>query len=356
MVTLYVASTETFVGKSAACLGLLNRARRDGFSIGYMKPVSVSVTLTDNGMIDEDAAFIRQHIGLSDPLDRIAPILMTQSVVERVMRGQGGDFVKRLREAYVAASRDKDFMILEGANTWAEGSIADLSADQVSDMLQAPVLMVVRYRSLFTLDAILAVQRYLGDRLLGVMINQVDEPQLDFVKSRVVPFIEKRGIPVFATLPADAQLAGVTVGDLQEYLGGQYIGNPAWSDKLVEHLLIGAMGAEAALHHFRRRLNKAVFTGGDRTDIQMAALETSTSVLVLTGNIRPAPLVLERAADRETPIILVADDTLTTVDRAEQIFGHIRFKQGAKITRFTSLLEQNFDFARLYDTLGLVVG
>ena len=44
------------------------------------------------------------------------------------------------------------------------------------------------------------------------------------------------------------------------------------------------------------------------------------------------------------------------VERAEGIFGHVRFKQDAKIARFTELLDQNFDFARLYDELGLVVG
>ena len=55
----------------------------------------------------------------------------------------------------------------------------------------------------------------------------------------------------------------MTVTDLHEHLGGQLIGNPAWGDKLVEHLLIGAMGVDAALSHFRRRTNKAVFTGGD---------------------------------------------------------------------------------------------
>ena len=121
-------------------------------------------------------------------------------------------------------------------------------------------------------------------------------------------------------------------------------------------MLIGAMGADAALSHFRRRTNKAVFTGGDRVDLQLAALETSTSVLVLTGNIRPAPLVLDRAEDREVPIIMVADDTLTTVERAEGIFGHIRFKQDSKITRFIGLLDQSFDFARLYDELGMSVG
>lgn len=356
MATLYVASTETFVGKSAVCVGLLDRARRDGLTTGYMKPVSVSVTRTEDATIDEDAAFIQAHFGISESLDRIAPVLVTQNVVDQIMRGQHPDFTKRLSEAYLTISRNKDFVVLEGANHWAEGSLVDLSADQVSDMLQAPVLLVSRYRTTLTIDAILAVQRYLGDRLIGVLINQIEAPQMEYVKSRVVPFLEGRGIPVFATLLQDAQLAGVTVQDLQDHLGGQLLGRPEWSAKLIESIMIGAMGPDAALSHFRRRTNKAVITGGDRTDLHMAALETSTSALVLTGNIRPSAQVIDRAEEREVPIIVVADDTITAVERAEAIFGRIRFKQAGKISRFVTLLDQRFNFALLYEKLGITVG
>ncbi len=356
MVTLYVASTETFVGKSATCAGLIERAQRDGFRVGYMKPVSVSVTHTETSVHDEDAAFIREYFALPDSLERLAPVLVTQGVVEQIMRGQASDFARRLREAYLAVSRDRDLVVVEGANTWAEGSVVDLSADQVSDMLQAPVLLVTRYRSPLSLDAVLAVQRYLGDRLLGVLLNEVEVPKLDFVHSRVAPFLEQRGVPIFAALPQDPQLAGVTVADLFEYLGGQMIGRPEWAERVVEHLVIGAMGTAAALSHFRRRAHKAVITGGDRTDLQLAALETSTSVLVLTGNIRPPAVVLDRAEERAVPVIVVADDTLTTVERSERVFGHIRFKQASKITRFTQMLNEMFDFKRLYDQLGLVAG
>jgi BioD-like phosphotransacetylase family protein len=58
-------------------------------------------------------------------------------------------------------------------------------------------------------------------------------------------------------------------------------------DAVVENLTVGAMTAEAALRRMRKQRNKAVITGGDRTDIQLAALETSTSCLVLTGNLEP---------------------------------------------------------------------
>lgn len=356
MATLYVASTETHVGKSAVCLGLLRRMQRDGFSVGYMKPVSVSVTHTPDAVLDEDAAFIRTTLGITEPLDQIAPVLITPGVVESILRGQPANFTKTLRDAYLGVSRDKDVMVLEGTNTWAEGALVDLTADQVTDLLQAPGLLVCRYTSTLSVDTILSVQRYVGDRLLGVLINQVEEPQIEFVQSRVVPFLEGRDIPVFGLLPHDQTLSGITVGELLENLGGQLIGKREWAGKLVESLMIGAMGAEASLSFFRRRANKAVVTGGDRSDLQLAALETSTSALVLTGNIRPSHQVIDRAEERQVPIILVPDDTLTTVDRAERLFGRVRFHQGSKLERFISLMEASFDYNRLYEALGMSVG
>lgn len=355
MATLYVASTETFVGKSAVCIGLLRRMQRDGFSVGYMKPVSVSVAHTPDSDMDEDAAFIRTTIGLDAPLHQVAPVLITPGVVESILRGQSPSYTRALRDAYLSLSRGKDVVVLEGTNTWSEGALVDLTADQVTDLLQAPSLLVTRYGSTLNVDTILSVQRYVGDRLIGVLINQVDEPQLEFVQSRVVPFLEGRGIPVFGMLPRDASLAGISVAELLEHLGGQLIGQREWCAKTVEALMIGAMGADASLSFFRRRENKAVITGGDRADLQLAALDTSTSVLVLTGNFRPAPEVVDRAEERGVPIILIPDDTLTTVDRAERLFGRVRFHQAAKLMRFTELLEAHFNFERLYEALGMTV-
>jgi uncharacterized protein len=353
MATLYVASTETFVGKSAVCIGLLRRMQQDGFRIGYMKPVSVSVTHTPDAVLDEDAAFIREHFGLKEPLDQIAPVLITPGVVESILRGNVQSYTRVLRDAYLSASRGKDIVVLEGTNTWSEGALVDLTADQVTDLLEAPGLLVSRYSSTLNVDTILSVQRYVGDRLLGVMLNQVEDPQREFVQSRVVPFLEARGIPVFGALPRDSTLSGISVDELLEQLGGQLIGRREWCARTVESLMIGAMGAEASLSFFRRRANKAVITGGDRTDLQLAALQTSTHALVLTGNIKPSFQVIDKAEERQVPIIVVADDTLTAVDRAEKLFGRVRFRQESKLARFTELLDTYFDYDRLYEALGM---
>lgn len=355
MATLYVASTETFVGKSAVCLGLLHRMRSDGFAVGYMKPVSVSAAHTSSAVVDEDAAFIREKMGLDAPLEQIVPVVVTPSVIDAIMRGQSPAFARKLQEAFLALSRNKDVVVLEGTNNWAEGALVDLTADQVSDMIEAPSLLVCRYRSTRTLDTILTVRRYVGERLLGVLLNQVEDPHMEFVQNRVVPFLESRGVAVMGVLPQDRLLASVSVDELHAHLGGQFIGNRAWGNKIVEALMVGAMGAEASLSHFRRRANKAVITGGDRIDTQLVALETNTSALILTGNFRPSDRVLDLAEEREVPIIVVTDDTLTTVERAEELLGRIRFHQDEKMQRVTVLMDRHFDFARLYQTLGLPV-
>src|SRR3712207_8754034 len=51
-----------------------------------------------------------------------------------------------------------------------------------SDLLNAPVLLINRFRSISAVDMIMSVRRYLGDRLLGVILNQVFQSQLDYIR------------------------------------------------------------------------------------------------------------------------------------------------------------------------------
>jgi BioD-like phosphotransacetylase family protein len=52
-------------------------------------------------------------------------------------------------------------------------------------------------------------------------------------------------------------------------------------------------------------------------------------------------------------MILVRQDTLTTVETIERFFGKTRFHLDKKIQRFEEMLGDRFDFPRLYAALGL---
>lgn len=355
MAVLYITSIEKFSGKSALCVGLGKRFIRDGFSFTYMKPVSTMARLENGEVVDDDVAFIKRLFKLPNPMSELLPVALTPQTVEAILRGkETTDFEAILRRSLECCLRDKDVAVLEGGASLREGHIVGLASPYVAELFKAKVLVVVKYDSdLSTVDDALTAQRRLGEAFLGVVVNMVPRPRMQFVEEVLRPYLESKGVRVFAVLPHERLLASISVGELSKVLDGEILCCPERSSELVEHIMVGAMTVDAALTYFRRKPNKAVITGGDRPDIQLAALETSTKCVVLTGNLRPSPIILGRAEEVGVPMILVRHDTYTCVELIEKYFGKSRFYQERKIERFEEMLDERFDFPYLYETLGL---
>lgn len=355
MTTLYIGSTETFSGKSALCVGLAKRFERDGLRIGYMKPVSTGQRLAA-GLVDEDAEFFKQTFDLPDALEDMVPVGIGPRTVERILQGKvSEDPVARLEAAYQEIVQNRDIVILEGGRNLREGYLIGLTTFQIVKKLQARTLIVVKYvEDLQMLDDALTAKERLGESLIGVVLNAIPRQRMPFVQEMIKPVLEDRGVPVLAVLPQERLLLSISVGELAGFLNGTILCGADKVDELVEHLMVGAMSVDSALTYFRRKPNKAVITGGDRPDIQLAALETSTKCLILTGNLRPSPIILGRADEVGVPMILVRQDTLTAVEVIERFFGKTRFHLEKKIERFEEMLEDRFDFETMYATLGTI--
>ncbi len=354
MATLYITSTETFSGKSALCVGLAKRMQRDGLTIGYMKPVSTGDRLAA-GMVDEDAEFFKKTFDLADSPEDMVPVGIAPRTVQGILEGrEQPDFVARLQVAYERIAQGRDVVILEGGCNLREGYLIGLPTPKVAEMLNARALVVIKYDAdLQVLDDALTARKRLGEALIGVVLNAVPRQRMPFVQESIKPALEERGVPVLAVLPQERLLLSVSVVELAEFLNGRVLCCEDQTDELVEHLMVGAMGVESALSYFRRKPNKAVITGGDRPDIQLAALETSTKCVILTGNLRPSPIILGRAEEVGVPMILVRQDTLSTVEIIERFFGKTRFHLDKKVDRFEEMLEDRFDFEQLYEALGI---
>ena len=113
----------------------------------------------------------------------------------------------------------------------------------------------------------------------------------------------------------------VSIGELAEYIQGEILNCPEQSGELVENLMVGAMCVDPAPLYFDIKPNKAVITRGDRADIQLGALETSTKCLILTGGIKPIPSVMQRAEETKVPIIMVEKETPATLADLETGLG-----------------------------------
>jgi len=354
MANLYVTSSETFSGKSALCIGLGRRFQRDGLAIAYMKPVNTLAQSKDGAPFDADVDFAKQTFDLPEPVDLLAPVSITAQEAISILRGEvKTDYEARLLAACARVCQSRDVIILEGGYSLREGYVVGLPSTYVASLLQTKVITVARYQERMVVDQILTAQKRMGDKLIGAVINAIPRHHMEFAQTVLKPFLEAQGVTVFGCLPRERLLQAVSIAELVEGLDAQVLCCPDRMDDLVEHLMVGAMTVDSALSYFRRRPNKAVITGGDRSDIHLAALETSTRCLILTGNLHPSPLILDRAEEAEVPILLCRHDTLAAVEIAEQFFGRSRFQQAKKIDRFSQILDERFDFVGLYAALGL---
>lgn len=352
-INLYITSTQNFSGKSAVCAAFMEHLRKDGYQVGYFKPFSSAARVLAESSIDEDARFFKETFNLTESLETLAPVVVTNQRMRKILAEGGADYSGTIKKVAENIGQDKDVIIMEGSDNFREGYIVKLSIFEVVELVGAKIITVVGYKdSLQVVDDILTALGRLGEHLVGIIINAVPARRIDYVNDLVKPYVEKQGVKVLAVLPQEKTLRSISINEIVEALGGQILYGTSEND-LVESLMVGSMGVEHALAHFRRVVNKAVIVGGDRPDIQLAALETSTKALILTGNLEPNPMILARAQERNVTVILSQYDTLTTVEKVENFFGKTRFHQTEKMNRFENLLNQAMDFDELYQAIGL---
>ncbi len=125
------------------------------------------------------------------------------------------------------------------------------------------------------------------------------------------------------------------------------------AERIVESFLIGTMQVENFLTHFRKNKNAAVIVGGDRSDVQLVALEGDSPCLVLTGNLYPNDIILTRSEVLEIPIIVVRDDTFSVAKKMETILQRHKLRDIIKIKQGAQLVSSNIDFEFIKKGIGL---
>lgn len=355
MKSLYVTSVEPYSGKTATCLALGRRLQAGGYNVGYFKPLSLRPWRTAGRVADEDAAFVKEVLGLSAEPWELSPVVVTADFLRDHLRREETDLMETVRAACEKiACTERDVLLLEGGGSLREGYVVGLATPEVARQFGSAALVIVKYADeVRALDDALTARTRLGDLLSGVLINCVPEEAMPFVTETAVPYLERRGIAVFGVLPEVRALQALTVAELIDVLDARVLTERYDPQALVETFTVGAMTAEAALRVFRKQTNKTVITGGDRTDIQLAALETSTTCLILTGNLQPSPLIVKQADEFGVAVLLVRPNTIATVETIERVFGKTRLGQAAKLERFEALLAEHVDLDRLYETLNL---
>jgi uncharacterized protein len=347
---LYIASMTGFSGKSLIALGLGLILKEKGYQIGYIKPYGKIPLKVGDNIIDADAEFMRKALDIQDPSKVVSPFVATFENQANVLKGKASNRFTVFEKA-VSSIKDKDIVLVGGGADLFEGSIFGINGLRIIHHLNAKTLVVEPWNGDSSIDSIVGARELLGSNFTGAVINKVPQAAHDYIKKSVRPFLEKQGIPVFASLHRDILLDSITVRQLNEILGGKILCCEEGLDDFIESFSIGAMDVDSALKYFRRTPNKAVITGAHRSDIQLAALETSTKCIILTGGMYTNDVILGKAKIKGVPILSVHDDTYTTVEKIESVLGKIRIREQKKVLKTKEIVEKEFDLKRLLEEL-----
>ncbi len=331
MVALYLVSAEEAAGKTTIGAGLGKRWLGEGKKIGYIKPVMAGKEPADG---KNDAVFMKQVLALVEPVDALCPP------------------ANKVKEAVDRLSRDKDVVIVEGRCDRGPEDSLDKAAYAVVGALKARVMVVADYASQSPAEIINCGKGF-GDNLLGIVLNKVPASRLKRVAAEISPRFEAAGIAVLGVLPESRALFTVTVGELADSVQGEILNSAEKSAELVENLMAGAMVVDSGLEYFGRKANKAAVVRDDRPDMQMAALETSTRCLVISGGTAPVDSVRYTAEGKGVPIVLTRSDTDTIVKNIEEALDRARFNQEKKLLKLAEVVGPHLDFPAIYKGLGL---
>jgi len=345
MKTIVVGSTHKSAGKTSLIVGM---ARAAGKPCGYMKPLGDRLLYRKKRLWDYDAALMTNVFGLEgNPEDMT---LGFEQAKLKYMYDAEATKVK-LGEMLAAAGEGKECVFVEGGETLSYGASINLDSIALAAQLGARLLLVAGGSESMTVDHLAFVMRYVdleGIDFAGVIINKVRDLE-DFSSTHLAD-ITALGVKTLGIVPFEAELTKLSVGHLAERLLAKVIAGEEGLGRSVSAIMVGAMSTNAALQNpLFKKEGKLVITGGDRSDLVLAAIESNSSGVILTNNVLPSPNIISKAAERNIPLLLVPFDTYHTASQIESI-DPLLVKDDVK--KMDMLTQSVKDHVSLSDILG----
>ena len=334
---LVVTSMHQNAGKTSIIIGLAKALNK---KIGYIKPFGDRLLYRKKRLWDSDAALINDIFGLGeDPAEmsigfdhsRLLYIFDKETITQKVIELQEG------------AGKDKDILFVEGGKEISYGVSVYLDAISLAKSLAAELLIIISGKEETIIDDIVFLKNHINFGSVafkGIIINKI--PNLEDFTDIHLPKIKQLNINIFGVIPYYEELPKFTVNYLADRLFAKIITGESYLNRTVKNIIIGSMSASAAIKSpvFHEE-NKVVITSGDRNDMINAALESSTSAIVLTCNIEPSAELISKATERKIPLLLVTPDTYQIAKQIDIIEPLLQKNDTEKILLLEQIIKKH---------------
>lgn len=199
---LFVAGTDTGVGKTLVTAGLAAYARSLGVDCGVYKPVESGCL---SGVRGSDSEVLKRLSGVADDLDLINVYAFEEALAPGIAAQRQGTPIRidRLVEGYQRLQLLHDWVLAEGAGGLLVPLTQKKSLVDLIQALELPVLLVGRL-GLGTLNHTLLSYRYLESQnipIAGVVLSQGNKKEDLSAQSNAEVLKSWGRLPVWGVLP-----------------------------------------------------------------------------------------------------------------------------------------------------------
>jgi uncharacterized protein len=332
-----IASMRKSAGKTSVIVGIAAALNK---KMAYIKPFGERMLYRKKRLWDYDSALITNLFGLKeDPVDM--SIGFDHSKL-RYMYDQEGT-QKKVLETIANIGKDKEILFIEGGRDLSYGMSVYLDTLSLAKYSGSRLVMVISGEEDTILDDILFLKKHVdlaGVNLSGVIVNKVQNVE-DF-RTTHLPVIQKLGVRVLGVIPYQSDLTYFSVYYLADRLFAKVITGEGGLKKVIKNIVIGAWSANIFLQNpLFKKENKLVITGGDRTDMILAALEGDTSGIILTNNILPPSNIISKASEKNIPLLMVFSDTYQTAKQIESLEPLLTREDADKVDLLKKMMEKH---------------
>ena len=204
----FITGTDTEVGKTLVSGGIARILRDAGKKVGVFKPVASGCVRDYEGLVSQDAKFLRECSGCDFDLTFINPVGYSAPAAPAVCaehENRRVDF-ELMAEAYGRICGESDLMIVEGVGGIRVPVSAGVDVAELAKGFGLPVVIVARTdlgtinHTLLTIDAVRAA----GLELAGVVISGYDAEKAGLAQETLPMILEEWGqTPVLSIVPYD---------------------------------------------------------------------------------------------------------------------------------------------------------
>ena len=201
---VFIAGTDTGIGKSVATAGLLRALQVRGLRASGMKPVASGCTLTAQGLRNEDAELLRTHGSGTPDYALVNPYALPEPIAPHLAAARAGVEIRLdpIVAAFAALSTMSQCVVVEGVGGWAVPLSPTLMQADLVRALKQPVILVVGLRLGCLNHALLSARAIKADgcELIGWIANRID-PLMDCVDENLATLRARLSAPCLGVLP-----------------------------------------------------------------------------------------------------------------------------------------------------------